>query len=672
MSLTATIILFSIVFQMSAAVLSLLLIRTTGWRIAWACIAFALLLMCFRRTITLTHVLENNEYAGDIYAEMVALFISLMMMIGVALIGPLFSAAKRADKKVRDSEQLFASIFHANPMATTVTRLSDDVRLDVNAQWQSLIGYERNEVVGKTPLELNIWADPSERERYTTLMKAAGRIHDFETRLRTTKGEILDVLLSGELVSMAGDPTILTVIHDITRRKKNEAKIAFQTNYDVLTELPNRSLFADRLSQAISIARREQTMVALLCIDLDNFKVINDTRGHSAGDRLLQQVTRRLLSAVREEDTVARLGGDEFTIILPGIGKEAAASVGAETILSVISQPFMLDDHEIHITASIGITTFPGDGSDVEELLKNADVALYRAKSQGRGAFQFYTPQIQAEVTERVELERGLRQALARDELVLYYQPLFDPARQRVIGAEALIRWNHPQHGLLAPDKFISIAEDSGLIVPIGEWVIEQAGAQLTTWEAHGFTGLRVAVNLSMRQLGDANLALCVERVVQTHSLDPGQLELEITESLFVDHSPKTMAVLQHLKSLGVTLAIDDFGTGYSSLSYLKRFPIDTLKIDQSFIRDVTNDTDSAAIVDAIVAMAHRLNLHVVGEGVETQEQLTFLNIAGCDIVQGYLLGRPAEPDAMVALLSSPLSPEPSLDPNATKGLKRT
>ena len=515
-----------------------------------------------------------------------------------------------------------------------------------------MLGYTRDQVVGKTPLEVVIWENLNDRLRYAAMIRAAGRVRDFEARLRTAKGEILDALLSGEIINLDGDPSILTVVHDITLRKKNEAKIAFQSNYDALTELPNRSLFADRLSQAINVARRERTMVALLYIDLDNFKVINDTLGHSAGDRLLQKTTRRLLSTMREEDTVARLGGDEFTVILTSIDKEAAASIAAHKILTTLAQPFSLDGREIHITASIGISTYPHDGDDVEELLKNADTALYRTKAQGRGAFRFFTPEIQAEVAERVELERDLRQALAGDELVLYYQPLFDPKTQRVIGAEALIRWNHPQRGMLSPDLFIPVAEDSGLIVPIGEWVLKTACAQLSAWRNSGYTGLRMAVNLSIRQLSDDNLAPSIERIVQTYNLEPEHLELEITESLFVDHSPETMGVLQKIRALGVTLAIDDFGTGYSSLSYLKRFPIDTLKIDQSFIRDVTENADSAAIVDAIVAMAHSLNLNVVGEGVETQERLTFLNIAGCDFVQGYLLGHPGEPDAMLHLLA--------------------
>jgi len=656
MSLTATIILVSIFFQMSAAVLSLFLIRTTGWRIAWACIAFALLLMCFRRSITFFNVLENNNFNGDLYAELVALSISLMMLVGMALIGPLFSTAKRADKKVRESEQLFASIFHANPMATIVTRLSDEIRLDVNAQWETLLGYTRDEVVGKTPLEVIIWENPDDRIRFAAMIRAKGWVHDFAARLRTKTGETLEALLSGEIVNVDGDPAILTVIHDITRRKQNEAVIAFQSNYDALTELPNRSLFADRLTQAVNIARREQTMAALLYIDLDNFKVINDTLGHSAGDRLLQQATRRLLNAVREEDTVARLGGDEFTVILPGVSKESSASIAADKILTILAQPFTLDGRETHITASIGISTYPGDGEDVEELLKNADAALYRAKSLGRGTFRFFTPQIQVEVTERAELEHDLRQALANDQLVLFYQPVFNPVTLRAIGTEALIRWNHPQRGLLSPDTFIPVAEDSGLIIAIGEWVIKQACAQLAAWRDLGHTDMRMAVNLSIRQLGDANLVPCIHQSLQRHNLEPEQLELEITESLFVDHSDETMAVLQRIKALGVTLAIDDFGTGYSSLSYLKRFPIDTLKIDKSFIRDVTEDADSAAIVDAVVAMAHRLSLNVVAEGVETQEQLTFLNIAGCDIVQGYLLGRPAEPDAMITLLSQQLN----------------
>jgi diguanylate cyclase (GGDEF)-like protein/PAS domain S-box-containing protein len=445
---------------------------------------------------------------------------------------------------------------------------------------------------------------------------------------------------------------------DISDRKRAEEQIRSLAYRDPLTGLPNRLLFADRLALAVAQAHRHGQRLAILFLDLDRFKVINDSLGHGAGDRLIEDVAARLRACLREGDTVARLGGDEFTLLLPDVASPVDAARVADKVLHALRQPFPRDGRELFVTASIGISLFPEDGRDAETLVKHADTAMYRAKERGRDRYQIYSPEMSAQALERLALESGLRRALAQGELALHYQPVLDVASRRVLGLEALLRWRHPGLGLLEPSEFVPLAEVTGLIVPMGPWVLRTACAEARALEARGLPRLEVAVNLTARQLQQADLAQRVREALAETGLEPERLELEITESGALESPEAAVTTLRELKALGVRLAIDDFGTGYSSLSYLKRLPLDTVKIDQSFIRDITRDPDDAAIVSAVIAMAHRLKRRVVAEGVEDEAQLAFLRAEGCDCAQGWLFSRalPAEalPEALAVLPARP------------------
>ncbi len=421
--------------------------------------------------------------------------------------------------------------------------------------------------------------------------------------------------------------------------------------HDALTGLPNRPLFMDRLILALAQATRSNQKLAVFFLDLDRFKDINDSLGHSTGDSLLKAVAERIRRCIREGDTVARFGGDEFTLLIPRVDHVEDAAKIAQKILETLKIPFSIFDHELFVTTSIGISMYPTDGGDPETLLRNADSAMYRAKDQGRDNYQLYAPAMNARALERLALENMLRKALSHRELVLYYQPVADMRTKSIVGVEALIRWQHPERGLVSPAHFISIAETSGLIIPIGDWVLRTACRQTKLWQKRIDHELTVAVNLSARQFQQPNLTEEIAEVLEETGLDPGCLELEITESSAMQNAENTIYTLRELKALGVRIAMDDFGTGYSSLSYLKRFPIDILKLDQSFVREITTDASDAAIATAVIAMAHSLNLKVIGEGVETEEQFAFLQRQKCDYIQGYLFSPPQSAETLEAYL---------------------
>jgi diguanylate cyclase (GGDEF)-like protein len=453
------------------------------------------------------------------------------------------------------------------------------------------------------------------------------------------------------------------ILQDITERKQAEEQIYNLAYFDSLTGLPNRLLFKEHLGHALAHADRTNRMAAILFLDLDRFKQINDTLGHSVGDKLLQEVAECLVTCVRKSDiigrdeageltsSVSRLGGDEFTVLLSDIAHMQDAAKVAQRIINSVAHPFNLDGHEVIVTTSIGISLYPDDGRDVVTLIKNADTAMYSAKDHGRNNFQFYTQSMNATAFERLALENHLRKALEREEFLLFYQPQFDIETGKTTGMEALIRWRHPELGLVSPAEFIPLAEETGLIIPIDDWVLQTASAQNKAWQAAGLPPVTMAVNLSGQHFSRQNMLETVARVVAGTGLDPRYLELELTESVLMKNAMETITTLQALKDLGLQISIDDFGTGYSSLSYLKRFPLDTLKIDQSFIREVTTDSDSAAITKAIIAMAHNLKLKVLAEGVETEAQLEFLRAHGCHTAQGYLYSRPLPPAEAVRFL---------------------
>jgi diguanylate cyclase (GGDEF)-like protein/PAS domain S-box-containing protein len=431
------------------------------------------------------------------------------------------------------------------------------------------------------------------------------------------------------------------VFHDVSAARAVSLRMSYLAQHDSLTDLPNRILLNDRLTQFMALAKRHHQKLALLYLDVDRFKNVNDSLGHSVGDRLLQAVATRLLACVRSSDTVSRQGGDEFVIVLSEMMHAKDAAIIAEKVLLALSKPYIIEEHELHVTVSIGIVTHPDDGIEAETLMKNADLAMYHAKAAGRNNYQFFKAEMNFRVAERQSLESGLRHALEREEFVLYYQPKVNLETGAIIAAEALIRWRHPERGLVPPDQFIPVAEECGFIVPMGRWVLREACRQARIWQSCGLPALRIAVNISAVELRAKDFVAGVRAILAQTGLKPSDLELELTETFLMQDSNSTNAVLKELKDLGVHLALDDFGTGYSSLSYVKRFPIDTLKIDRSFVRDIAVDADDASIVSAVISMGKSLQMRVVAEGVETTEQLAFLQKQGCPFGQGYLFSPP-------------------------------
>jgi diguanylate cyclase (GGDEF)-like protein len=431
------------------------------------------------------------------------------------------------------------------------------------------------------------------------------------------------------------------VFRDMSETRALAAKLAHLAEHDALTGLPNRMLLADRIKSAIAIAPRHEGKPGVLFLDLDGFKHVNDSLGHAVGDKLLQSVAGRLANCVRASDTVSRLGGDEFVVLLTEIAHPEDAAIAASRMLEAVSAPHRIDAHELHISTSIGVSLFPLDGADAETLIKNADTAMYQAKANGRKSYRFFEPEMNLRAVERRSIEEGLRRALERQEFVLHYQPQLDIATGKIHGAEALIRWVHPVHGSMPPNAFISVAEDSGLIVPLGRWVLQEACRQVKAWADAGAPRLRIAVNVSAMEFQNKQFMQGVFETLEDTGLAPDTLELELTESVLMRRTSNASDVLKAFRAKGVRLALDDFGTGYSSLSYLTRFPMDTLKIDQSFIRQITETPSETAIVKAVLSMAQSLNLRVVAEGVETLGELAFLRQHKCDEAQGYYFSRP-------------------------------
>ena len=466
---------------------------------------------------------------------------------------------------------------------------------------------------------------------------------------------ILELLHSGAqeyLIKGKGDGHgVARALRQAIERKRAELNLQRLAHYDSLTGLANRTLFHNRLEYALANATRRQNCVALMVLDLDRFKAVNDTLGHQAGDRLLGLAAERLGRCVRDSDTIARLGGDEFTIILENLGGAEEPRIVARKILDVMAQPFVLEGQDVYVTPSIGITLFPHDDDNVDGLLKNADAAMYQVKANGRNGYQFFTAGMNERAVERIRIESGLRQAIERGEFLLHYQPKVSLQSGRLQGMEALVRWQRPDTGIVSPADFIPVAEDSGLIVPIGEWVLRKGLAQTRIWLDSGLPVPRLAVNICARQFRQCDVAAMVADALRQHELDGNHLEVEITESVLMEDTDATVATLQRLKELGVSIAIDDFGTGYSSLNYLKRFPIDTLKIDRSFVSDIPYDQDDAVITRAIIGLAHNLRRTVIAEGVETHEQVRFLRENHCDEAQGYLFSAPISTVQMTGYL---------------------
>ncbi len=704
----------------------------------------------------------NHNLQPTTYEQMFPAAILLMLFVALREWASSTLEAHQA-AAIRRSEAQLRRIFSISPVMTAISRRSDGMFLDVNDTYTETTGYSRDELIGKSSLQLGVWEQPQDRQRMIERLKTEGFVRGLDQQIRTKSGEIIQVLasftpimiedeeyllgtalditerehtatemrklaraleqtadivmitdragiieyvnpaftavtgysnaeaigqrpsllhsdkqgpdfynalwsviLSGEVfsdvfINKTKDGTLYyeqktitplrdahgEITHfvatgrDISSRIEIEEQLRFLAQHDTLTALPNRVKLLDHLMKTLASARAHRRMVAVLFLDIDRFKNINDTLGHDAGDTMLREMGKRLHQRLRTHDSIARFGGDEFVIVMDEVASANDASTLALRILEALTQPFHISDTTLHITISIGISLFPNDGEDSSTLLKNADAAMYRAKERGGNNYQFYSADMGAHAERRLTLENDLRLALERGEFVLHYQPQIAADSGKIIGCEALLRWQHPQQGLVPPLEFIGILEETGLIVPVGRWVLETACAQLAAWRQRGQSQFTMAVNIASRQFQEPGLTEFVTELLQKHTLEPQFLELEITESTLMQHIPTTADTLTTLAKLGVRIALDDFGTGYSSLSYLRRFPIDTLKIDREFVRDIPGDADDTAITRAIIALAQSLHLRIVAEGVETEEQRRFLSGFGCESMQGYLFSKP-------------------------------
>ena len=561
---------------------------------------------------------------------------------------------RATESLAQNRERLLGVAFHHSGEAIMITD-HDNCIVTVNPAFTELTGYTQEEVVGKNPSMLS--AGRTTREEYERMWAAIslkgywqGEIWD-----RRKDGGVYPKWLSISVMRDESGEIRFHIAHfsDISAERAAEAKLHHMAHHDMLTGLSNRVSLKDRLEHALALARRESSRVALLFIDLDRFKSINDTLGHHVGDELLIAVSQRLRQCVRESDLVARLGGDEFVVMLPGLDQSAAAASVAEKIVASIGEPYLIGAHTLYTTPSVGIAIYPEDGADGESLMRDADAAMYHAKSAGRNNFQFFDAKMNELAVERLSIEHALRHALSRDEFRLHFQPVIDIRTGRVSSIEALVRWQHPERGLLAPGFFIGVAEETGLIQAIGHWVLWAACRQLADFRAAGIADVRMAINISALQMRNGNLPVLAQGIMAAYSLQAGDLIFEITESIAMEQPKETERILDQLHAMGIQLALDDFGTGYSSLSYLKLFALDTLKLDRSFVEEIGVDADGQIICDATIGLAHSLRLRLVAEGVETQEQLDYLQARGCHYVQGYLFSRPLPADQILELIKS-------------------
>ncbi|NEX64007.1 putative bifunctional diguanylate cyclase/phosphodiesterase [Noviherbaspirillum galbum] len=596
-----------------------------------------------------------------------------------------------------DDGDAYRRVFYRSPDYISISRLKDGLYIDVNASYERFVGMTRERIIGRTATELGVWPEPEERQRLVDAVRRLRQVNDFAARLRSRDGELRNVEISATITDIDGEEVLIALIRDVTERmhdtvelqqyrehlevlvslrtsalreangellksnyrleqahqrlQETEKRIRYMALHDSLTGLPNRVLLHDRVNHAIMHADRERHAIALLFIDLDNFKHVNDSLGHLAGDELLCEFASRIRRCIRKSDTLARLGGDEFVICLPKLRSTTQVGQLAQKILDTLEEPFIVRGQSLHAGASMGIGMYPGDGETVDALMQAADTAMYHAKAKGKGNYQFFTASLNTAVQQRLAIESQLRNALPHGELLLHYQPQVDLRSGRIMSAEALLRWLQPARGMIQPLDFIPVAEESGLILKIGEWVLREACRQLRVWRDDGHAGMSIAVNLSARQAMQPGFSDVVAAILEEHGLPPEALDLEITESVLMEPSEENIATLRCLSAMGVRLSVDDFGTGYSSLSYLKRFPISALKIDRSFVAGIATDASDMAITDTIIAMARHLHLQVIAEGVETAEQVEFLSTHACALAQGYFFGRPMDADCLTALL---------------------
>jgi diguanylate cyclase (GGDEF)-like protein/PAS domain S-box-containing protein len=556
------------------------------------------------------------------------------------------AALREGEARFRDLTELSSDWYWEQDADLRFTLISSKVH-------EFSLGAEED--IGKTRWEVSRGHMTEEQwQPHKAVLAARRAFQDFAYQRYDTHGQLRTISVSGRPIFDEQErfQGYRGTGRDITEQKRAEEQIRHIAHHDALTQLPNRMLLHDRIGQAIAQSQRNRDVLVLLFIDLDRFKMVNDSLGHAVGDRLLQAVAQRLVACTRVSDTIARIGGDEFVVLLGGLGQPEDARHVAQKVLDALAEPVTIDGHELKVTPSIGICAYPHDGDDVETLMRNADTAMYYAKQMGRNNCQFFTQAMNDAAQQRLQMENDLRHAIERAEFTLHYQPLIDLKSGAVVGFEALVRWRHPGRGMIPPSQFIAAAEETGLIGPLGEWVLREACAQGRAWHEAGYATLQAAVNCSAQQFGREGFVEIVKRALGETGFPAVRLELELTESVILERSDAVIACFQALDDMGVRISIDDFGTGYSSLSYLKRLAIHQLKIDQSFVRDISSDPDDAAIVSAIIAIAHSLGLEVVAEGVETAEQLAFLRSLGCDMAQGFLFSKPLPAEAFARLLA--------------------
>jgi diguanylate cyclase (GGDEF)-like protein/PAS domain S-box-containing protein len=551
---------------------------------------------------------------------------------------------KLSTQALQQAERSFRSIFE-NATEGIFQTSPDGRYLNVNPALAAIYGFSSGaELIASIgDIQHQIYTDPSRRAEFMRLMRESGVVTNFVSEIRRKGGDHIWISENARAVQdEAGNLLFYEgTVEDVTETKLNQEKLEHLANHDPVTGLPNRLLMNDRLRQMMLSAQRSKSIVAVVLVDLDHFKLINDTFGHNRGDQLLQTMSHRMLACVREADTVVRLGGDEFVLLLSGAGRGEAMSQVVQRVLQTIARPSQIEGRELSVSCSVGVSIFPRDGRDVQTLLKNADTAMYKAKELGRNNFQFYSPEMNTVITERLEMQSALRSAVEHKQFVLLYQPKVDLVTGQIAGMEALLRVKGENGELSLPENFITLAEETGLIVQIGEWVMREACNFNKSLQERGLPPMRVAINLSARQLTRYDLVRAVEQALHHAELSAEYLELELTESMVMHDPEGVIATLAQLQALGIQLSIDDFGTGYSSLSYLKRFPVASLKIDQSFVRELGQDENAAAIVKAVISLGHSLDMKVIAEGVETEKQMSFLLENRCDAMQGFLFSRP-------------------------------
>ncbi|RTE07073.1 bifunctional diguanylate cyclase/phosphodiesterase [Paenibacillus whitsoniae] len=572
----------------------------------------------------------------------------VLFILGVAFISTFID--RRFETQSLMSERKFRAVVESANDAIILTDNHGTI-ISWNKGVHAIFGYEESSIMGKSLLTIISFGDQGEQEELISMRLKSAQLIGKTCEVQGIRKDkaIIPIELSIGLWTDEGKTYFSCIMRDITERKQAEEKINQMVYLDPLTGLPNRHLLNDRLIHALDQAQENKQMIGIMFIDLDRFKYINDSLGHATGDKLLIEAAKRFQDCVSKFETVSRQGGDEFIILFPNTTSDEITKK-ARTIVRAFAQSFSIDDNELFVTPSVGISMYPGDGNDLDTLIKNADTAMYRVKELGKNSFQFYTPDMNDAVSKKMQLEIGLRKALERGEFQVYYQPQINVATGGIIGVEALIRWQHPELGQISPVEFIPMAEETGLIIPIGEWVLKEACRQNKEWQELGFPPIRMAVNISSRQFQQSNLIEVVSQTLKETGLDAKYLELELTESIIQD-SKFAISTMQKLKGMGIFLSIDDFGTGYSSLSYLKLFPIDSLKIDQSFTRNMFENVKDAALVHTIISMAHNLDLKVIAEGVETQDQLAFLVEKQCNEAQGYLFSKPQNAEHISVLL---------------------